>query len=183
MKTPSRLASELLSSIRFHWHTMEWTGTLLIITTVSFFIITATTIYNMVLTNKDSFDIKCLATNIYHEARGEPIAGKYAVAVVTLNRVKSKKYPDDVCQVVYQQKWNKKKKRYSAAFSWTTDSQSSNIENKAWQESITIAKEVYYTDVRSKAADALFYHADYVKPAWASNKKIITKIGRHIFYR
>ena len=32
--------------------------------------------------------------NIYHEARGEPEPGKYAVAAVTLNRVKSKKHPN-----------------------------------------------------------------------------------------
>ena len=32
----------------------------------------------------------CLAMNIYHEARSEPIAGRVAVAEVTLNRVESK---------------------------------------------------------------------------------------------
>ena len=33
-------------------------------------------------------EIKCLAENIYFEARGESTAGKMAVALVTLNRVK-----------------------------------------------------------------------------------------------
>ena len=183
MKTPSQLTSGIISSIRFHWHTMERTAALLILITITFIIITASVVYKMVITKNDSYDIKCLATNIYHEARGEPQPGKYAVAVVTLNRVKSNKYPDDVCQVVYQQKWNKKKKSYTAAFSWTADSQTSNIEDKAWKESIKIASEVYYTDVKSKAKNALFYHADYVKPAWSLNKKRITKIGLHIFYK
>ena len=44
----------------------------------------------------------CLAMNIYHEARSEPIAGRVAVAEVTLNRVESKYYPNDICGVVYQ---------------------------------------------------------------------------------
>ena len=43
------------------------------------------------ITEDDLIDINqmhCLATNIYHEARGESYAGKVAVANVTMNRVK-----------------------------------------------------------------------------------------------
>ena len=32
-------------------------------------------------------ELECLALNVYFEARGEPMTGKYAVAAVTLNRV------------------------------------------------------------------------------------------------
>ena len=39
-------------------------------------------------------DLMCLARNIYHEARGEPITGQYAVAEVTMNRVASRRFPD-----------------------------------------------------------------------------------------
>src|SRR5687768_6444313 len=34
-------------------------------------------------------DIRCLAENIYFEARGEPLRGQYAVAEVTMNRLAS----------------------------------------------------------------------------------------------
>ena len=54
-------------------------------------------------------ELGCLAMNIYHEARGEPVKGKLAVAAVTMNRVKAKYYPDTVCEVVWQRK----------QFSWT----------------------------------------------------------------
>ena len=43
----------------------------------------------------------CLARAIYFEARSEPEAGQIAVANVILNRVKSKRYPDSICGVVY----------------------------------------------------------------------------------
>jgi spore germination cell wall hydrolase CwlJ-like protein len=46
--------------------------------------------------------LRCLALNIYHEARSEPRAGQIAVASVTLNRVKSKRFPGTVCDVVMQ---------------------------------------------------------------------------------
>ena len=46
--------------------------------------------------------LMCLALNIYFEARNESIAGQIAVAEVTLNRVASKNYPNNVCGVIYQ---------------------------------------------------------------------------------
>lgn len=30
---------------------------------------------------------------------------------------------------------------------------------------------------------ALFFHATYVKPSWAKNKKRVAHIGRHVFYQ
>ena len=47
-------------------------------------------------------DAHCLAMNIYHEGRSDNLAGQYAVADVVLNRVESKRYPNTVCEVVYQ---------------------------------------------------------------------------------
>lgn len=131
-------------------------------------------------------NLKCLAMNVYHEARGEPSMGQFAVAVVTMNRVESSRYPNDVCRVVYQKGWSSKRKRYVAAFSWTLD-RNSDIpeESLAWKNAMAIAEKVYLEeDVRkSKIKGALYYHADYVKPRWASKKLRVAKIGRHIFYK
>ena len=129
-------------------------------------------------------DIRCLAMNIYHEARGEPLPGKYAVAAVTMNRVKSNKHPNDVCKVVYKRAWHKKKKYFVSAFSWTSDQKSDVPQNsKYWLEAVQIAKDVYSDKKKTEAKGALFYHADYVSPRWAVNKVKIAKIGRHIFYK
>src|SRR5262245_36780890 len=38
-------------------------------------------------------ELHCLAENIYYESRGEPLAGQYAVAEVTMNRVASSLFP------------------------------------------------------------------------------------------
>ena len=132
----------------------------------------------------DLRNLKCLAMNVYHEARSEPSSGQYAVATVTMNRVNSARYPDDVCEVVYQKSWSTKRQRYISAFSWTTDGKE-NIpyESAAWKEAFKVAESVYEENSQGKVKDALFYHADYVKPYWAANKIRITKIGRYIFYR
>ena len=47
-----------------------------------------------------------------------------------------------------------------------------------------IAFKVYYANSRWDFTDgATHYHADYVKPAWASSKTKTITVGNHIFYR
>lgn len=61
-----------------------------------------------------SNDLMCLATNIYHEARGEPEAGQFLVGFVTMNRVRDPRWPGSVCKVVYQPGqfiWTNKKQK------------------------------------------------------------------------
>ena len=42
---------------------------------------------------------ECLALNMYHEARGQGIAGELAVTAVVLNRVNDKRYPNTMIHV------------------------------------------------------------------------------------
>ena len=160
-------------------------ATKLIFLTIGLFITTGVSVaFKLSKDHAELRDIRCLAMNIYHEARGEPISGKYAVAAVTMNRVKSKKYPNDVCNVVYQRAWIEKNNRFVSAFSWTSDTNSDLPQNsESWLEAVSIAKKIYSDSGSTKAKDALFYHADYVKPRWAAKKVKIAKIGRHIFYK
>ena len=44
----------------------------------------------------------CLAKNMYYEARSQGLAGQLAVSLVVLNRVKDKRYPNTICEVVHQ---------------------------------------------------------------------------------
>ena len=150
----------------------------LIIAAGIFITSTSATLYKVFKDKYEMREIRCLAMNIYHEARGEPGPGKYAVAQVTMNRVKSPKYPNDVCRVVHQHN------RESGQFSWTTDDLSDiPQESKAWLESIRVARQVYRHEKTIDIGHALYYHADYVKPRWALRKIQVAKIGRHIFYK
>ena len=45
-------------------------------------------------------EIYCMAQNVYFEARHESMIGKIAVAHVVMNRIKSKDFPNTVCEVV-----------------------------------------------------------------------------------
>jgi len=71
--------------------------------------------------------IICLALNIYHEARNQPVAGQIAVSEVVLNRVADSKYPNTICEVVYQAKYKKGSNlpiRNQCQFSWYCDGKS-----------------------------------------------------------
>jgi spore germination cell wall hydrolase CwlJ-like protein len=128
-------------------------------------------------------DLTCLARNVYYEARGEPAAGRYAVAEVTLNRVASPYYPDTVCEVVYQKNWDTLRKRYVSAFSWTEFDSTPHPDEGVWQEAWAAAEAVYDGRRPPKLKGALHYHATYIKPSWARGKRPLARIGRHVFYR
>ena len=127
--------------------------------------------------------LTCLALNVYYEARGEPTAGQYAVAEVTMNRKASPRYPATVCAVVYQKNWDPIRRRYVAAFSWTELSKLEEPGGEEWQRARKIAEAVYYETHTPALQGALFFHATYVKPEWAKEKQRVARIGRHIFYR
>ena len=120
-------------------------------------------------------DLFCMAKNIYHEAGSEPTLGKYAVAQVTINRIKAPQYGNRVCTVVfepYQFSWANYHGRR-----WTTPS------GENWHEAKRIARDVLENGKRIKGLDeALFYHATYVRPSWARKFDRVTRIGLHIFY-
>ena len=118
-------------------------------------------------------NLACLARNVYFEARGEPLAGQYAVAEVTMNRKASRLYPRSVCEVVYQK----------SAFSWTDLGVLPEPEGEEWKLAWKVAEAVYYGREAPKVKGALFYHATYVQPEWAKDKRPVARIGKHVFYR
>jgi spore germination cell wall hydrolase CwlJ-like protein len=114
----------------------------------------------------------CLALNIYYEANTEPLEGKYAVALVTLNRVNSEIYPNKVCTVVYQ----------PYQFSWTLE-QKPAPSGPGWLEAKRVAKVVLKGWVPDITDGATHYHNDTVKPKWSHKLKKIKTIGKHTFYK
>lgn len=127
-------------------------------------------------------ELRCLADNIFHEARGEPLAGQHAVAEVTLNRVASARFPDTVCGVVHEKRLDVLRRRYVGAFSWTELDSRHPARGPAWQRALEVARAAYDRTEPSRVPGALYYHAERIEPSWAADKQRIAKIGNHIFY-
>jgi spore germination cell wall hydrolase CwlJ-like protein len=128
-------------------------------------------------------NLDCLARNVYFEARGEPLAGQYAVAEVTLNRQASRHYPRTICEVVYQKNWDPLRKRYVGAFSWTEFDSLPEPGGEEWQRAWRVAEAVYYGKTVPRLQGALHFHATYIKPDWAKSRQRVARIGRHVFYK
>jgi len=132
---------------------------------------------------KQGTDLECLARNVYYEARGEPAEGQYAVAEVTMNRLASARYPDSVCGVVQEKRWDEIRGRYVGAFAWTEFDAMAEPEGQAWDAARKVAEDVYFGRAPQRLEGATHFHATYLKPSWARERKRVARIGGHVFYR
>lgn len=123
--------------------------------------------------------LMCMALTIFHEARGEPIMGQYAVAMVTLNRANNDK--SRVCKEVFKPK----------QFSWTTTGAAKVAqgwkvatpkEDYAWWLAQRIAKQALSGKMPDFTSGATYYHARSVRPAWAGKMIQTKRLGNHLFY-
>lgn len=122
----------------------------------------------------DGDELYCMVQNIYHEARGEPAGQQAAVAHVTMNRVQSTRYPNTVCDVVWQ----------PHQFSWTGDGHSDAMTDL---DAIQLAVDVALSVMRGRNYDPtdgmLHYYAhNKIKaPKWAKNPERVAVLGNHTF--
>ena len=121
----------------------------------------------------------CLAQAVYYEARGEPAEGQAAVAQVVVNRTRSGGHPSDVCGAVFEGA-----ARPGCQFSFACDPRLGRraLEPAAWRRAQGVADEVLAGRGPSGLQTALNYHADSVRPRWATQLRRTAEIGRHVFY-
>jgi spore germination cell wall hydrolase CwlJ-like protein len=119
-------------------------------------------------------ELECLATGIYFESKGEPLAGQLAVGKVIANRAGSGgRFPGTYCGVLFQR----------GQFSFVHGQGLPGVahSNRQWQTAVAVAKIVDQRLKDSAVGNALFFHARYVSPGWGMKR--VASIGNHIFYR
>ena len=117
-------------------------------------------------------DLACMAGAVYFEAKGEPLSGQLAVADVIINRTKSGRFPTSICSVVKQR----------GQFSFVRNGRIPAIANsRAYRTAVAVARVAMADAWDSPAANAMYFHARRVSPAWRMQK--VASIGNHIFYR
>ena len=122
-----------------------------------------------------------LARTIYGEARGEPWAGKLAVAHVVINRAVSDTewWGDSVTSVC----------RHPFQFSCWNDGdpnrdliETVSLSDRAYVECYAAALRALSGGTDDPTAGATHYHAHGVEPSWAAGKDPCAMIGGHLFY-
>jgi spore germination cell wall hydrolase CwlJ-like protein len=121
-----------------------------------------------------SRELECLATGIYFESKGEPLAGQLAVGKVIANRARAgRRFPPSYCGVLFQ--------RGQFSFIHGRSLPAVPRAKKQWQTAVAVAKIVDQGLHESAVGNALFFHARYVSPGW--RLKRVASIGNHVFYR
>lgn len=124
----------------------------------------------------------CLALNIFHESRGETLMGRMMVAQVTMNRVGSNRYPDTVCDVVYQDR--KPDRNFNAQFSWVDDGKPDQPgDAEAWRDALFLAMDVLEDPSILPGSDATHFHTTASSPWWMDDLTLLGQVGSHRFYR
>ena len=117
--------------------------------------------------------LRCLATTIYFESKGEPLAGQLAVANVVLNRAKSGRFASDVCGVV--------KQRGQFSFVRRGVLPAVDAAQRMYRTAEAVAKVAMASAWKSPAPNALFFNGRKVGLPGRLTK--VALIGNHIFYR
>lgn len=122
-----------------------------------------------------SDQLRCLAGAVYFESRGEPLNGQLAVAEVVINRAQDNRWPASYCGVVYQR----------AQFSFVRGGKmpAINTSSATWRRAKAVAKIAHEKLWQSDANEAVYFHANYVRPKWSRTKTRVTQIDTHVFYR
>lgn len=135
----------------------------------------------------------CLAIAIYYEARSESKLGQIAVAQVVLNRVTSRRYPNSICGVVYQNAHIRNRCQFSFACDGKPDDPRHAV---AWARSKALAASINCGTTCRRTPKQIrplmrldatmrrstHYHATYVRPRWRRHLERVGQIGAHIFY-
>ena len=113
--------------------------------------------------------IECLSRVAYHEAKGESDRGMIAVMQVTMNRVKSEKFANTICGVVYspnQYSWSK----YNPPIK----------EPKQYERAKRLAYEVVNGKHHDISGKALYFNSLHKQPR---GTVCTIRIGGHSFYK
>jgi hypothetical protein len=123
----------------------------------------------------------CLANAVYFESRDEPIRAQIGVAQVVLNRALSPYFPNNVCDVVYQNAH----RRLACQFTFACDGKRDVVtEPDAWARANRIAADMLDGKLwMPEVAKSTHYHDDWAHPNWVREMRRLDKQGGLIFYR
>ncbi len=130
---------------------------------------------NEKLTIPDSISDKekdLLARLVSAEAKGEPFAGKVAVATVVLNRVEHKDFPNTITDVIYE-------KTPGGSYAFTPVA-NGTIHQPADDESIKAVNEALAFEGQGNGS-LYFYNPKTATSNWIFTREKVTQIGNHVF--
>lgn len=108
-----------------------------------------------------------LARLVHAEAKGEPHAGKVAVAMVVLNRVADDRFPDKIKDVIYE------KRQFQPVDNGSINKPADAKAKKAVREALALEGQ--------GNESVFFFNPDKTSSKWLRTKTVTAEIGNHRF--
>lgn len=118
-------------------------------------------------------ELELLARLVQAEAGGEPFPGQVAVAASVLNRVRDRRYPNTIREVIYQ---------VIAGVYQYSPVQNGSIYRPAGRSALRAAREALYGADPSLGANG-FFNPDKTNDRWVRRQPVTVVIGNHVFFR
>lgn len=118
-------------------------------------------------------ELELLARLVQAEAGGESFLGQVAVAASVLNRVRDRRYPDTIREVIYQ---------VIAGVYQYSPVQNGRIYRPAGRSALRAAREALYGADPSLGANG-FFNPDKTNDRWVRRQPVTVVIGNHVFFR
>lgn len=122
-------------------------------------------------------EIRCMATNMYYEARGESDLGMIAVGYVVLNRMADTRFkPNTVCGIV------KQRTASVCQFSWVCGQKNWNLNNEAYKRAERLAIAVMTREVFNPVDNSIYFRTHAASRKGYSSQRHVASIGGHRFF-
>ena len=124
---------------------------------------------------QENREASCMATALYHEARGETKSGMAMIGLIILNRTKSPKYANTVCEIIKERN----------AFQWYQYSKHNRPkEHSRYLLAQVVAKDLLSGRYDGKMSSSVLWFKVCNHPSeFFSKLKIYSRQSNHCFYR
>jgi spore germination cell wall hydrolase CwlJ-like protein len=127
-------------------------------------------------------EIYCLTEALYFESRSLPEKGQAMVAMVIINRTKSKKFPNTICEVVRQPSKNPKLPKH-CAFTYFCNGLPEIVDDHlAWDKALQIAHKAIRGDYKRLTSADHYTRCD-LTISWQKEMKLVNSDSVHCFYK
>ena len=121
-------------------------------------------------------DIHCIATAVYTEVNMQSLEEKLGVINVIMNRVRSKRFGRDACEVVYA-------RGQFVGIENMMKANEKNIDQKTLLKTkLLVIDTLLFKKHSNPVAQSLYFHDDSINMQYIWNKKKVVHIGRMVFY-
>jgi spore germination cell wall hydrolase CwlJ-like protein len=121
-------------------------------------------------------DVHCIATAVYTEVNMQSLQEKLGVIHVIMNRIRSKRFGKDACEVVYA------KGQFIGVENYVNGKHEVPDRETILKTELLVVDTLFFKKHTNPVGNSLYFHDDSVDMKYIWEMKPNVKIGRMVFY-